>query len=74
MRLAEAVIKQAAKDYISEYKKFGHFSKPIEEYFRRHPLMSSKADYIIETLRKEAISKTKVKRKTHRVCVNGKEI
>ncbi len=69
LRLNEAIAKQAAKDYIAEYNRFGKFSKSIEHYFRTHALLSTSANYIIENLRAAAISKRRIKRKTNRARV-----
>lgn len=74
LRLSEAIANQAAKDYVAEYKRSGVFSTAIEKYFREHPLAGTNGDYIIEQLRKVARNKKKVRRKTHRVRVNGKEV
>lgn len=74
LRLSEAIANQAAKDYVAEYKRSGVFSTAIEKYFRGHPLAGTNGDYIIEHLREIARGKKKVRRKTHRVRVNGKEV
>ena len=74
LRLSEAILNQTAKDYVAGYIRHGEFSAAIERYFRTHPIVGPNADYIIENLRDLARSKKRVKRKTHRVRVNGKEI
>lgn len=74
IRLSEAILSQASKDYIKQYKKTRTFSKSIEEYIRQHPIVGENADYIIPNLRAAARSKAKLKRKTHRVRVNGKAV
>jgi len=74
IRLSEAILSQASKDYIREYKIYRRFSPEIENYIRSHPIVGVNADYIIQNLRKLAREKTAIKRKTHRVRVTGKEI
>ena len=74
LRLSEAILSQASKDYIHDYKIYREFPIEIENYIRSHPIVGPNADYIIANLRKLAVEKTKVKRKTHRVRVTGKEI
>lgn len=74
IRLSEAILSQASKDYVKEYKMYRTFSTEIENYIRSHPIVGVNADYIIQNLRKLAREKTAIKRKTHRVRVTGKEI